>query len=112
MMRLFQCFLLVVAFIFNITHANQCYPDAQSAYQALLAQERAAKAQKSDFVVNINTAHPSELVSLKGVGVKTAQAIVDYRELMGEFKTVDDLTKVKGVGQKTVDNNRHRLTVH
>lgn len=91
--------------------ASQCYPTAQLAYEALLAQEKHAKAQASEFVININTAHPSELVSLKGVGVKTAQAIVDYRELMGEFKSVDELAKVKGIGQKTIDNNRHRLTV-
>lgn len=98
-------------FLINFAYANQCYPDAKSAYNALLAKERYAKAQEENFVININTAHPAELISLKGIGVKSAEAIVAYRETMGEFKTVDELTKVKGIGQKTVDNNRHRLTV-
>lgn len=102
---------VVGLFLASFAYANQCYPDAQSAYQAVLAKERQAKDEQENFVININTAHPSELISLKGIGVKSAEAIVAYRETMGEFKTVDDLTKVKGIGQKTVDNNRHRLTV-
>lgn len=99
-------------FLASVAHANQCYPDAQSAYQAVLAKERQTKDEQENFVININTAHPSELISLKGVGVKTAEAIVTYREMMGRFETVDDLTKVKGIGQKTVDNNRHRLVAY
>lgn len=99
-----------VMFWLPTSFAHQCYSDAMRAYQALMAQQQATKTALQN-VININTAHPAELMTLKGVGVKTAQAIVDYRELMGEFKTVDELTKVKGVGQKTLDVNRQRLSV-
>ena len=49
-------------------------------------------------VVNINTATKEELTSLKGVGDKRAQEIIDYRKKNGNFKSVDDLEKVPGIG--------------
>lgn len=90
--------------------ANQCYIDPKQAHQALISKQSVQKAMSER--VNINTATAGELVTLNGVGAKTAQAIVDYRELMGRFDSVDDLTKVKGIGVKTLEKNRHRLTVH
>ncbi len=62
--------------------------------------------------VNINTADAEELAAvIKGVGPKTARAIVAYRQQHGPFRTVEELVKVKGVGQVTIDKNRPRLTV-
>ncbi len=46
---------------------------------------------------------------LIGVGPKTAQAIVDYRAKHGPFKSVDDLLKVQGFGEKTLEKNRNRI---
>jgi len=48
--------------------------------------------------VNINTATKEELTSLKGIGEKRAQDIIDYRTKNGPFKSVDDLEKVPGIG--------------
>ena len=62
--------------------------------------------------VNINTADASTLAqAINGVGMARAEAIVAYREQNGAFHSVDDLTKVKGIGQKIVDANRDALTV-
>ena len=59
------------------------------------------------FAVNINTADADALAQeLKGIGSKKAQAIVDYREANGKFKTIESLTEVKGIGLKTVEKNR------
>lgn len=53
--------------------------------------------------VNINEADASEIsVALKGIGLKKAQAIVDFREKHGEFAAAEDLALVKGIGEKTV----------
>ncbi|NNJ92858.1 MAG: ComEA family DNA-binding protein [Gammaproteobacteria bacterium] len=53
--------------------------------------------------VNINEADASEIsAALKGIGLKKAQAIVDYREQNGSFATAQDLVFVKGIGKKTV----------
>lgn len=57
--------------------------------------------------VNINTANAQQIAdSLTGVGMVKAEAIVNYRKEHGKFKAVDDLTLVKGIGEKTVEKNR------
>ncbi len=57
--------------------------------------------------VNINKAGAEEIAeSLKGVGIKTARAIVEFREKHGPFKSVEQLSDVKGVGDKTVEKVR------
>ena len=57
--------------------------------------------------VNVNTASAEEISeSLKGLGLSTARLIVDYREANGSFLHVDELVNVKGIGVKTIDNNR------
>jgi len=56
--------------------------------------------------LDINSASAEQIASgLKGVGLKKAQAIVDYRNANGKFKSRDDLLKVKGIGQKLLDLN-------
>ena len=62
--------------------------------------------------VNINTADAKALdTALVGVGQKTAKAIVDYRVKNGQFKTVDDLLKVKGIGPALLEKNRANITI-
>jgi competence protein ComEA len=53
--------------------------------------------------VNVNQASPQEIAAaLSGIGPTKAKAIVDYRKANGPFKSVQDLAKVKGIGQKTL----------
>lgn len=92
---------------FRQTQPQQCFADVKLAYTFLLTQEHAM----NNPMIDINTATAADFLTLKGVGVKTAEAIVAYRQTMGRFNSVDDLVKVKGVGQKTLENNRHRLRV-
>ena len=62
--------------------------------------------------VDINTANAMVISkTLKGIGLKKAQAIVAYREKHGKFKTVEDLAKVQGIGKKTVALNKANLTI-
>lgn len=49
--------------------------------------------------VNLNKADVKQLATLKGIGLKKATAIVNYRKQSGLFHTVDDLTRVKGIGK-------------
>ena len=56
--------------------------------------------------VNINDASaPQIAAALKGVGLKTATAIVAYRKANGPFKTADSLMSVKGIGRRTLVKN-------
>ena len=51
-------------------------------------------------LVSINTGSHEQLITLKGVGDKTAQAIIDHRRVHGLFQTLDELMNVKGIGPK------------
>ena len=59
--------------------------------------------------IDINHASAAELETIKGVGAKTAQAIIAYKTSHGCFDTVDGLVNVKGIGSKTLDKNRAML---
>jgi competence protein ComEA len=62
--------------------------------------------------VDINSADAKTIArELKGVGLSRAQAIVDYREKNGPFKSADELANVKGVGMKVVEQNRPNIKV-
>jgi competence protein ComEA len=57
--------------------------------------------------VNINTADAATIASeLKGIGLKRAQAIVEYRTKHGPFRSADELSQIKGVGAKVIQKNR------
>ena len=62
--------------------------------------------------LNINTAN-AEAISkaLKGVGIKKARAIIEYRESYGNFHHVDELTAVKGIGKSTLAKNVHLIVL-
>ena len=63
-------------------------------------------------LVQINLATASEIAeALSGIGEKKAQAIVAYREKNGKFKSVDELTNVRGIGEKLVERNRKLIGV-
>ena len=60
--------------------------------------------------VNVNTADAETIsAELQGVGLSKANAIVNYRKTHGPFKSVDDLTLVKGIGERTVEINRANI---
>jgi len=72
------------------------------------AEEAEVQIQK----VNINTADAEELdVMLNGVGPKKAAAIVKFREENGPFESAADLMKVKGIGEKTFEQNKAIIIV-
>lgn len=62
-------------------------------------------------VININTADKETLMSITGIGESRADAIIAYRDQHGPFKSVDQLTEIKGVGQTLVEKNRDSLVV-
>jgi competence protein ComEA len=75
----------------------------------LLMAARPAVAE--DAPVNINTASAAELAALAGIGPSKADAIVEHREKNGQFKTVDDLKLVRGIGEKMLEQLRPQVTV-
>jgi len=98
----------------SATHdGEQCFSDPKAAYTYLQQQQvKVAAAHKfalNNTLVNINKASEAELTALQGIGSSKAQDIILYREAFGDFERVEDLTLVKGIGEKTMAKNRHRL---
>ncbi|MCL2085167.1 MAG: helix-hairpin-helix domain-containing protein [Oscillospiraceae bacterium] len=62
-------------------------------------------------MVNINTAGIEELQRLPGIGPALAQRIIDERDKRGPYETVDELTRVSGIGEKTVEKLRDGAVV-
>ncbi len=61
--------------------------------------------------ININTADTAELAQLEGIGEKKAQAIVEYREKNGRFRTAEGLTNVDGISNSILEKNIERIAV-
>lgn len=65
---------------------------------------------QQDTIVNINQADAETIAaSIKGVGMKKAEAIVAFREANGPFKTIEEIALVKGIGIKTIKNNEDNI---
>lgn len=60
--------------------------------------------------VNINTAMLEELQTIKGIGKKKAEAILQYRKEHGAFRTKEDLLQVKGIGKKALEAIESQVT--
>lgn len=68
-----------------------------------------SKEASKEGKVNINTATVEELKTLKGVGEKKAEAIIEYRKKNGSFQTKEDLMKVRGIGKKLFESFQERI---
>jgi competence protein ComEA len=85
--------------------AGGTIPDADPSRVQIIVPEKGREALPQR--ININTAEPWLLEALPGIGPKLAQAIVDNRP----YKSVRDLTRVKGIGPSIYEKIRGRITV-
>ncbi|MDC0172292.1 helix-hairpin-helix domain-containing protein [Gammaproteobacteria bacterium] len=100
--RLFVLLLAgLVALASNLTVADEMMD--KSSVKAMLLEPMA---------VNINTASAEDMAqSLKGIGIKTAQAIVAHRDSEGLFESPESIVQVKGIGDFTYEANKDAIMV-
>jgi len=77
--------------------------------KSLVEAPKSKTKAENNSLVFLNCASLEELCSLSGIGAVKAQAIIDYRKENGDFQSIEDIIKVKGIGPKTLEKNRARL---
>ena len=99
----------------RIPSAEEAAAQSQAPYEEASSGGSSANASAtssaSDGKVNVNTATSAQLQTVSGIGEVTAQKIIDERETNGPFSSVDDLTRVSGIGEKKLASLRDYLTV-
>ena len=65
----------------------------------------------STEVINLNSATAAQIASLPGIGVKTAELVVEYRQKNGPFKKIEEIMNVRGIGEKSFLRIKDRLSV-
>ncbi len=83
-----------------------------SLFMVLVGQVKAAEKQSTASKrININTATVKQLSTLPRIGEKIALRIVNFRKQNGKFKRIEELMKVKGIGEKLFVKLKDRITV-
>lgn len=67
--------------------------------------------KSSSGKINLNTASMEELVTLKGIGVSRAQAIIQYREEHGAFQNIEEIMNISGIGKSTYEKLKEQISV-
>jgi len=92
--------LLLASFTLSILSASADAP-----------KEAKKEKAKMEGVVNINTATSEQLQLLPGIGEKKAERIIKYREKKGDFKAIEDIKNVKGIGDKLLEKIKDNIVV-
>jgi comEA protein len=85
----------------NQTHSGETMPTGGSV----------SAAAKVTGKVNINTADVESLMSLKGIGVAKANAVIAYRQQNGPFKSIEEIMNVKGIKKATFEKIKDSISV-
>ncbi len=70
------------------------------------------KVKKQEIIkININTAKGEDLIQIPGIGEKLAKSIIEYRNKNGDFESIDELLKIKGIKEKKLNSIKEFIYV-
>ena len=95
----------------DVNYTFHSQNNSASASKSRPENEENGSEKEENYKININTATADELSSLSGIGIKKAQAIVEYRNNNGFFRSIEELTEVEGIGETLFNENADRITV-
>lgn len=94
----------------RVTEPTQTVPETTAEIASSTAEDDTTEADSptestTEYagLLNINTATHAELMTLPGIGEVLAQRIIDYREENGDFRAVEELLNVSGIGEKKLE---------
>lgn len=99
----------------NSQYASEVYTEEQTISQAVTENTEAA--QSSDdlanvsYPLNLNTCTAEELMTISGIGEVKASAIIEYRDYLGGYTSVEQIKNIKGIGDKIYEKISPYLTV-
>jgi len=99
--------ILLFGIAFGLYQKRAVHIDVKPDNFTYFVQDPSAETLK----ININGSDAAELMKLKGVGKVLAGRIVEYRSTNGSFKEVEELKKVKGLGQKLYEKIKDKVSV-
>ncbi len=100
----------VAAMLYSVFDSPK-YNPVEASFTVAKTTQNGNDSVTDDGKININTADVEELAQLELIGEKKAQAIIEYREKNGRFRSVDELTNVNGISDAVLDKNIGRITV-
>lgn len=94
------------------TNVEAAAPQAPKSKRSTHSSVPQVPKSENTSIIYLNSATLEELCTLEGIGIKKATAILDWRKENGAFTSVEELTKVKGIGPKLLQRNLHRLKLN
>lgn len=92
-------------------HECVVIPSCEEGNTHITSEETTTSIGSNSDKVNINTANEAELQTLTGIGESRAQAIIDYREENGRFKSIEDIKNISGIGDKMFEKIKEHITI-
>lgn len=105
---------ILIFFLFFVStwvSANQNYDAEYFAWKQKQTSVLKPTASQEQPKIYLNSASLIQLTTLNGIGTKKAQAIIDYRQAKGGFKTIEEIQNIQGIGIKIFQKNQIQLAL-
>ena len=101
---------IIILSCYQWNRVDESNSDSTVSFEYVTVKKDNDSVPETDSLININTATAEELDRLPGIGAKKSEAIVEYRNNNGNFKTIDDIKNVPGIGDGIFEQIKDFIT--